>query len=119
MNWKPDRHHPLVPQICEHICVQIARENWAPHTRLSSVRDTAAAMGVNPNTVQQAFAELERQGVLYSEQGVGWFVGEDHTAALETVARLAQEKTALFFADMSRLGLDPAAVKQYVKEWNV
>lgn len=119
MNWKPDRHLPLVPQICEHICVKIVQENWEAHTRISSVRDTAAAMGVNPNTVQQAFTALERQGVLYSEQGVGWFVGEDHTAARETVKRLAQEKTALFFADMSRLGWDADAVKQYVKEWNV
>lgn len=117
MNWRPDRNRPIGEQICEHVCTQIASGAWQPHTRLMSVRDTAAAMGVNPNTVQHTFTLLEQQGVLYSVHNTGWYVGEDITVAKERVRQLARDKTAAFFAEMSNLGLSAEAVKHYVEEW--
>ena len=119
MSWKPDRGRPLCPQICEQFCVRIARGELAPHQKVPSVRDTAADIGVNPNTVQHAFNELEQQGVLYSVQGTGWFVSENTSVAEIVLKRLAETKTAAFFADMENLGLDADAVKSYVKEWAI
>ena len=119
MAWKPDRQRPICPQICEHLCVCIARGELMPNERVPSVRETAAQISVNPNTVQHAFTELEQQGVLYSIQGMGWFVNENTETARAVLERLAHQKTAAFFADMENLGLDAERVKTYVKEWCV
>ena len=119
MTWRPNRQRPICPQICEHICVCIARGELAPHQRVPSVREMAADIRVNPNTVQHAFSLLEQQGVLYSVQGTGWFAGENISVAQDVLRRLTQEKVTAFFEDMSNLGLDTAAVKQYIKEWSV
>ena len=118
MNWKPNKERAICPQICEHICEMIAKGELNTDERLPSVRDFAVLIGVNPNTVQRAFEELGREGVLYAVQNVGWFVCEDRTVAQNTVQRCIDEKTAVFFAEMANLGLDADAVKAIVKEWD-
>ena len=118
MTWKPDKGRAICPQIGEHICRCIVRGDLAVGERLPSVREFAVQIGVNPNTVQHAFDELQKEGVLYAVQNVGWFACEDLTAAQNTVQRLAHEKTAAFFTEMSNLGWDTDAVKQFVKEWD-
>ena len=52
-----------------------------PGERLPSVRDMAMEAGVNPNTMQRALAELERDGLVYSQRTAGRFVTEE-TACL-------------------------------------
>ncbi len=117
MSWKPDHGAPICPQICEQMCVRIAKGSLEPDSKLMSVRELAVKLGVNPNTVQRSFEQLEQQGVLYSIPGTGWYVSADTTAAKNTVEQLIREHTAAFFAGMENLGLDTAAVKQAVKEW--
>ena len=118
LNWKPDKGRAICPQICEQICRRIVRGDLPAGERLPSVREYAVQIGVNPNTVQHAFDELQKEGVLYAVQNVGWFACEDLTTAQTTVQRLAREKTEAFFTEMSNLGWDAEAVKQFVKEWN-
>ena len=117
MIWTLDKKRPICPQICEQICVRIACGRFAPGERLLSVREVALEAGVNPNTVQRSFETLEQQGILYSVRGSGWFVNEDISPAKETLVRLLEEKTAAYFEAMGTLGLDPEAIKNYVKEW--
>ena len=119
MDWKIDKNRPICPQICEQLCLQIAGGKFAPTEKILSVREIAVAAGVNPNTVQRSLEDLERQGILYSVRGSGWFVGEDVTLAKQILADILAQKTADYFASMSLLGMDEAAVKNYVKEWNV
>ena len=117
MNWNLDKHRPICPQICETLCAHIAAGEFAPGQRLMSVREVAVAAGVNPNTVQRAFEQLEQQGVLYSERGAGWFVGDDPKAATDLRQNMAEEKISLFFGEMAGLGLTPEDIKKLVKEW--
>lgn len=119
MDWMIDKNRPICPQICEQLCLQIAKGIFSPKERILSVREIAVAAGVNPNTVQRSLEELERKGILYSIRGSGWFVGEDITLAKEIFADILAQKTADYFASMNLLGMDAAAVKEYVKEWNV
>ena len=119
MEWKPDKNKPIGPQICEQICVGIAKGEFTPGERLMSVREVAVNAGVNPNTVQRSLEELERKGILYSVRGSGWFVGEDITLAKEVFEAILAQKPADYFAAMGTLGMDAAAVKEYVKEWKV
>ncbi len=119
MNWVLDKKRPLCPQICEQVCLHIALGNLPPNERLFSVRDAAIAAGVNPNTVQRAFEQLEQQQILYSVRGSGWYVAEDITPARETLDQLHAAKTQDYFAAMSALGMSPADIKHYVEEWKL
>ena len=118
MIWKLDRNRPICPQICEQICLEIAKGNLKPLEKIFSVRDVAVAAGVNPNTVQNSFNELERQGILYSVRGSGWYVTEDTTLAKNTIQNILRTKTASFFTEMEQLGMSLEATKNYIKEWN-
>ena len=117
MSWILDKKKPICPQLCRQLCTCIAEGEFAPGQRLMSVRELALAAGVNPNTVQRAFEQLEQQGVLYSERGAGWFVASDTAAARQMHRQLLQEKVEAFFLEMAELGLSTAQTKEYVKEW--
>ena len=119
MNWVIDKGRPICPQIGEQLCLRIAKGMFAPHQKLPSVREIAVAAGVNPNTVQHSLVELERKGVLYSIPSSGWYVAEDTALANKVLQGILAQKTADYFAAMSVLGMDAAAVKEYVKEWCV
>ena len=119
MEWVIDKNRPICPQICEQVCLEIAKETFGAHQKLPSVRELALAIGVNPNTVQRSLDELERDGVLYSVRGSGWYVAEDVSVAKAILRDMLEQKTVDYFEAMRVLGLDADAVKQYVKEWTV
>lgn len=118
MKWVLDKNRPVCPQICEMLCVDIAKGVFAPESRLPSVRELASALGVNPNTVQRAMETMEEQGLIRSVRGSGWFVCENTGRAVEVLNRLHREKTADYFRMMAVLGLSPEEVKAFVKEWD-
>jgi GntR family transcriptional regulator len=87
-------------QIVDEVRRAIVVGSLAPDDPLPSVRQLAGELGVNPNTVKQAYQELERQGVTYVERGTGTFVAkgrasrEDRAAVARRVAeRALQEAT--------------------------
>ena len=83
-------------------------------TRLPSVRELAAEAAVNPNTMQRALSELEREGLLYSERTSGRFVTEDGARIAKIKEELAQEVIDDFFARMERLGYVRSAARQLI-----
>ncbi len=117
MDWKLDKARPICPQICEQLYVGIASGKIAPGEKLMSVREVALAAGVNPNTVQKSFEQLERSGAVYSVRGSGWFVAENTETAVNVAKDLVKNRVAEFFEDMKRLGVDADGAKKYVEEW--
>ncbi|MEO5509593.1 MAG: GntR family transcriptional regulator [Longimicrobiales bacterium] len=65
---------PLYSQIMDEIRRNVVLGVWAADEPLPSVRQMASELRVNPNTVQQAYRELEREGVVYVLRGQGTFV---------------------------------------------
>jgi GntR family transcriptional regulator len=65
---------PIYVQIHDQMLHALARGSVRKGERLPAVRDMASALGVNPNTVNRAYAELEREGVLETRRGRGTFV---------------------------------------------
>ena len=65
---------PIYVQIKEGLCRLILSGALQTGERLPSVRELAMDLSINPNTVQRAYAELERQGVIYCVKGRGNFV---------------------------------------------
>ena len=73
----PTSHVPIYEQIVEHIQVTVAAGIYRPGQALPSTRALAVQMLVNPNTVQRAYQQLERQGVVRARKGLGIFVAEN------------------------------------------
>ena len=67
---------PIYEQICRGICGDIAKGVLKAHDRIPAARVLAKDLNINPNTVAKAYAELERDGVIYSVAGKGCFVAE-------------------------------------------
>ena len=81
MPWSFQADTPIYTQLVARLQEQIVSGAYPPGSKLPSVRDLAADAGVNPNTVQRAFAELERLGLIYTQRTAGKFVTEDAAAA--------------------------------------
>ena len=65
---------PIYEQISEKYKILILKGILEPDEKMPSVRQLAMDLSTNPNTVQRAYSELERQGFLYSVKGKGNFV---------------------------------------------
>ena len=68
---------PIFEQIISSVRELVILGIMLPDEPLPSVRSLAAELAINPNTIQKAYAELERQGVIYSLAGRGNFVSSD------------------------------------------
>ncbi len=77
----PHDHVPIYEQIVEHICGAVAAGVYRPGEMLPSIRGLALELIVNPNTVQRAYQELERQGLVNTRKGLGIFVAADGNAS--------------------------------------
>lgn len=104
MAWNLDSDRPIFLQIVERIQMDIISGKYAPGDKLPSVRDLAGEAAVNPNTMQKAFAELERTGLVYSMRTSGRYITEDTTMIEELKASLAKEKINEFLELMQKLG---------------
>lgn len=80
---------PLYLQIMDEVKRGIVLETIRPDEPLPSVRQLAMELRINPNTVQQAYRELEREGVVYVRRGQGTFVAQNSGGADERAALLA------------------------------
>ena len=74
MKWQFSNDAPIYSQLIAQIKVGIVSGAFPPGERLPSVRDLATEAGVNPNTMQRALTELERDGLVYSQRTTGRFV---------------------------------------------
>ena len=104
MLWQFSGDAPIYSQLIEQIKVGIVSGVFPPGERLPSVRDLATEAGVNPNTMQRALAELERDGLVYSQRTAGRFVTEDNTMINQAKRSLAERHVKTFLEAMLRLG---------------
>ncbi|WP_293009312.1 MULTISPECIES: GntR family transcriptional regulator [unclassified Oscillibacter] len=118
MKWHFSSDAPIYSQLIEQIKVGIVSGAFPPGERLASVRDLAVEAGVNPNTMQRALTELERDGLVYSQRTAGRFVTED-TAMIESAKRkLADRQIQNFLTAMTRLGFNKEEILTLVRREN-
>ena len=84
---------PIYEQLTENIRRLVLQGVVQPNEQLPSVRALAVELAINPNTIQKAYAELERQGITYSLPGRGSFISDNITELSR--AQLAQSADAL------------------------
>lgn len=90
LNYRENK--PFYEQIQERIRSMITSGAMAPGEKLPSVRELAVQLAINPNTIQRAYRELERDGYIYSVSGKGSFVGGE----IETIEKHKQELLTQF-----------------------
>ena len=119
MNWSFKEGLPIYTQLIEQIKMHIARGEFKPGDQIPSVRELAMEAGVNPNTMQRALSELEREGLLYSIRTSGRFVTEDGGKLSELKRSLAINFIGDMFGNLRNLGMDDndiiAAVQHFTK----
>ncbi len=106
MPWNLDSDRPIFLQIVERIQMDIIAGRYAPGDKLPSVRELAAEAAVNPNTMQKAFQELERTGLVHSQRTSGRFITEDTTMIEDLKTSFANEKIHEFLTLMQQLGFE-------------
>ena len=86
---------------------QILGGEPAEDDRMPSVRDVAAAMGVNPNTVMRTFEYLQGEEIIYNRRGVGYFVSPDakNKILAEQRREFLEEELPLIKQKMQMLGI--------------
>lgn len=105
MVWKFTGNKPVYQQIMEHIRGAILVGAYPPGARIPPVRDLAEEAKVNPNTMQRALTELEREGLLISCGTMGRFVTDDR-AVLDAMKQNAVDAiTRACAAQFRALGL--------------
>ena len=104
MEWKFDNQKPIYAQIVDVIRLRIITGRYEPGSRLPSVRELAGEASVNPNTMQRALTELEREGLLLSRRTSGRFVTEDVEKIRCLKTELAEDAADKFKSEMARLG---------------
>lgn len=117
MKWKFSDDVPIYLQIIELMKIDIVSGKYASTDKLPAVRDLAMEAGVNPNTVQRAYAELERQGLVQSERTSGRFVSIDEEKMNELQKDLSDGYIADLFARLRNLGMDDEEIRNAVNEW--
>lgn len=115
MDKQLQENMPIYMQIMQKVREAIASGELAPGARVASVRELAGAFAVNPNTMQRALNELEREGLLISERTSGRFVTKDTTQIDAMRRQLAEEAAARFRREMQTLGFSEAEMLAFFR----
>jgi len=85
----PNSHVPIYQQIVDHIRRSVAAGVYRPGEPIPSLRQLALELLVNPNTVQRAYEQLEREGLIQARRGLGMFVTENGAVSALTKSQAA------------------------------
>ena len=115
MPWEISSERSVNLQLVDIIKQKILSGEYKPGQRMESVRELAAEAAVNPNTMQRALAELEREGLLYTNRTSGRFVSEDVLKIDDLRTDNAYSRTKEFYSEMIRSGFSVEEVKQLLE----
>ena len=110
MMWELKSDRPIYLQLMEQVKLRIVSGIYPPGARLPSVRDMAFEASVNPNTMQKALAELERDGLIFTQRTSGRFITEDKDMVETARNTLAKEQIEEFLKKMQSLGYQKAEI---------
>lgn len=106
-------------QIADRVYHQIVRGERNAGDKLPSVREMAIQSGVNPNTIQRTYGEMERMGIVETKRGQGTFITENQEILSNLKVSLQMEIIQLFVKSMKELGFSSndiiAGLEEYLR----
>lgn len=116
MNIKFDEKSPIYLQIMDLIKTNIATKKLNVGDKLPSVRELASKLKVNPNTLQRAYQELERESIVYTQRGTGTFIKEDLNMISKLKSEMAKEVVDSFIERMKNLGFSREEIVDVISQ---
>ena len=109
---------PIYSQLVDYFKIQILSGERQMGSRVESVRDLALEAKVNPNTMQKALVELEREGLVKTERTSGRFITEDENVILEMRRIIAKQEIQDFVRKMTQLGFSKSDIQELINVYN-
>ncbi|GIO56243.1 GntR family transcriptional regulator [Paenibacillus cellulositrophicus] len=116
MSIEFDNNLPIYLQIMNHIKRQIVSGILQPGDKIPSVRELAADLQINPNTIQRTFQELEREEVVETRRGLGRYVTSEESKIMAIKKEMAGELLHQFIHGMQELGFKNQDIVSIVSE---
>lgn len=105
---------PIYEQLVEHIKMMIIQKVLEPDEQLPSVRNLAQDLTINPNTIQKAYRELERDGYTYSVPGKGSFVNDMNETINNERIQMLTEDLERIIKELIYLEIPPGELKEMI-----
>ena len=102
---------PIYEQLIDNIRTLAVQGHLKPDEHLPSVRQLAAELAINPNTIQKAYAELERQNVIYSLPGRGNFISPDIGSVAKQERQRQLEALGVLFRQAQNAGVEKSEIQ--------
>lgn len=116
MDWNLTNDRPIYLQLEEILLQAIASGQYPAGSRLPAVRELAAEAGVNPNTMQRALTDLEREGLLYSQRTAGRFVTDETERIRGKRRELAMTQIQNFLTSMKEMGFSAEETVEMIEQ---
>ena len=116
MEFELNSKEPIYIQIKKHIEMKIVSGEFKGGERMSSVREFANSLKVNPNTIQRVYMELENDNLIYTQRGVGKFITDDKSAIKQLRKNISKEKLEEFIKTTKLLGFTKEEVVESILE---
>lgn len=117
MDWKFKPGLPIYTQIAEQMKLSIAKGLYQPGEKIPAVRELAMEAAVNPNTMQRALMEMEREGLFYTERTNGRFVTKEEETLDKMRIALGEEFIRELFTNLEKMGLNKEQIVKAVAKW--
>ena len=114
IDFLPDK--PIYQQLIERITGEIIRGTLKPGEKLLSVRDYAIKAGVNANTMQRVYKELEQMEITETKRGQGSFVTEDIKKIFELRDEMKEQLALSFIQNVEALGFSTSAMVDFLQK---
>lgn len=105
-NFEFNNKEPIYLQIVDLVKKNIATGDLVPNEKLPSVREMSKDLGVNPNTLQRSYGELERLGITYTRRGMGSFISAGDNSMDNLKIDMGKDIAKKFIQEMSSIGID-------------
>ncbi|MFC4775502.1 GntR family transcriptional regulator [Paenibacillus sp. GCM10023252] len=106
---------PIYVQMVDEVKRALARGELLPGSKIPSHKERAQLSQVNPNTVQRAYQEMEREGLTETLRGQGTFIKNDSAMLLRIRSEMAEAAVLQFIEEMVGLGIEPEEVVTMLK----
>ena len=116
MEWKVKSDRAVYLQIIDYIRMQIFSGEIGSGDKLLSVRELSNVLNVNPNTVQRAYAELEREGLVDTIRNTGREVTTNLEIIKQSKEELAREYTVEYFLNMVNMGFSQEEILKNIQK---
>ena len=109
----------IYQQIADRLCDEILQGSYHEEERIPSVREYAATVEVNANTVVRSYDQLQGQEIIYNKRGIGYFVT---VGAVERIKQLRRatflsDELPEFFGSLTTLDISIEEIEKLYKEW--